>query len=98
MEEHTEHLTLILQRLKEEQLYAKFSKCEFWLTQIGFLGHAVSGDSISVDPDKTKAVMNWPRSTIVIEIRNFLGLAGYYRRYIEGFARLLSPMTKLTRK
>ena len=97
-EEHKEHLTLALQRLKEEQLYAKFSKCEFWLTQIGFLGHVVSGDGISVDPDKTRAVMDWPRPTTVTEICSFLGLAGYYRRFIEGFARLSSPMTKLIRK
>ena len=89
---------LVLQRLKEEYLYAKFSKCEFWLTQIGFLGHVVSGDGISVDPDKTKAVMDWPRPTTMTEIRSFLGLAGYYRRFIEGFAHLSSPMTKLTRK
>ena len=87
-----------MRRLKEKQLYAKFSKCEFWLTQIGFLGHVVSGDGISVDPDKTKAVMDWPRPMIVTKIRNFLGLADYYRRFIEGFARLSSPITKLTRK
>ena len=97
-EEHVEHLTLVLQRLKEKQLSAKFSKCEFYLTQIGFLGHVVSGDGISVDPNKTRAVMDWLRSTTVTEIRSFLGLTGYYRRFIEGFARLSFPMTKLTRK
>ena len=68
VEEHTEHLTLVLQRLKEEQLYSKFSKYEFWLTQIGFLGYVVSGDGISMDLDKTKVVMDWPRPTTVIEI------------------------------
>ena len=94
VEEHTEHLTLVLQRLKEERLYTKFSKCKFWLTQIGFLGHVVSGDGISVDPDKTRAVMDWPRPTTVTEIRSFLELVGYYRRFIEGFACLSSPMTK----
>ena len=70
---------LVLQRLKKEQLYAKFSKCEFWLTQIGFLGHVVSGNGISVDPDKTKAVIDWPRPMIVTEICSFLGLTSYYR-------------------
>ena len=79
VEEHIEHLMLVLQRLKKEQLYTKFSKCEFWLTHIGFLGHVVSRNGISIDPNKTKAVMDWPRSTIVTEIRSFLGLAVYYR-------------------
>ena len=79
VEEHTKHLTLVLQRLREEQLYAKFSKCEFWLTQIGFLSHVVSRDGISLDLNKTKAVMDWPSPTTAIEIHSFLGLAGYYR-------------------
>ena len=98
VEEHTAHLTLVLQRLREEQLYTKFSKCEFLLTQIGFLGHVVSGDGISMDPNKTKAVMDWLRLTTVIEIRSFMGLVGYCRRFIKGFARLSSPVTKLRRK
>lgn len=96
--DHVVHLSIVLQKLREEQLFAKFSKCEFWLHQIGFLGHIVSGDGIAVDPEKIRAVVDWPRPTTVTEIRSFLGLAGYYRRFIEGFATLSSPMTKLTRK
>jgi len=92
------HLILVLQRLRKEKLYAKFSKCEFWLTQIGFLGHVVSRDSISVDLDKTKAVMDWSRPMTVLEIRSFLGLVGYYRRFIEGFAQLSFPITRLMGK
>jgi len=79
-------------------LFAKYSKCEFWLHQIGFLVHIVSGHGIVVDPEKIKAIMDWPRPTTVTEIQSFLGLAGYYRRFIDGFARLSSPMIKLTRK
>ena len=97
-EEHEDHLRLALQRLREKQLYAKFSKCDFWQRQVGFLGHVVSGEGISVDPEKVKAMMDWPRPTLVTGIRSFLGLAGYYRRFIEGFSRLSLPMTKLTRK
>ena len=67
VEEHTQYLTLVLQRLREEQLYAKFSKCEFWFTQIGFLSHAVSGDDISVDPEKTEVVMDWSRPIIMTD-------------------------------
>ncbi|XP_052177643.1 uncharacterized protein LOC127791705 [Diospyros lotus] len=97
-ETHEAHLSVVLQKLRDEQLYAKFSKCEFWQTRVVFLGHVVSGEGISVDPEKTRAVMDWPRPMTVTEIRSFLGLAGYYRRFIEGFARLASPLTKLTRK
>ena len=79
-------------------MYSKFSKYEFWLTQIGFLGHVVSSDDISMDLNKTKTVMDWPRPTIVTEIRSFLGFASYYKQFIKGFSRLSSPMTKLTRK
>lgn len=98
LEEHENHLRLALQRLREKQLYAKFSKCDFWQRQVGFLGHVVSGEGISVDPEKVKAVIDWPRPTSMTGIRSFLGLAGYYRRFIEGFSRLSLPMTKLTRK
>ena len=84
--------------LRDHQLYAKFSKCEFWLTEVRFLGHVVSASGMSVDPEKVEAVMNWERPKSVFEICSFLRLAGYYRRFIEDFSRLEGPMTRLTRK
>ncbi|KAA0043587.1 DNA/RNA polymerases superfamily protein [Cucumis melo var. makuwa] len=84
--------------LRDKQLYAKFSKCEFWLEQVVFLGHVVSAKRVSVDPQKVEAVVNWERPTSATEIRSFLGLAGYYRRFIEDFSRLALPLTALTRK
>ena len=80
--EHEYHLRIILQLLRDHQLYAKFSKCEFWLTEVRFLGHVVSASGVSVDPEKVEAVMSWDRPKSVFEIRSFLGLAGYYRRFI----------------
>ena len=97
-EEHREHLRIVLQLLRDHQLYAKYSKCEFWLTEVKFLGHVVSRDGVSVDPEKIESVMGWQRPKSVFEIRSFLGLAGYYRRFVEDFSRLAAPMTKLTRK
>ena len=79
-------------------MYAKFSKCEFWLTEVGFLGHMVSASSVSVDLGKVEAMMSWERPKSVFEICSFLELAGYYRRFIEDFSRLVTPMTRLTRK
>ena len=79
-------------------MYAKFSKCEFWLTEVKLLGHMVSTSGVSVDPEKVEAVMNWERSKSVFKIHSFLGLIGYYRRFIEDFSRLAAPMTRLTRK
>ena len=96
--EHEYHLRIVLQLLRDHQLYAKFSKCEFWLTEVRFLGHVVSASGVSVDPEKVEAVMSWERPKSVFEIHSFLGLAGYYRRFIEDFSRLAAPMTKLTRK
>ena len=89
-EEHKEHLRLVLGKLREHQLYAKFSKCEFWLKEVGFLGHVISGEGIAVDPTKVNTVTNWEAPTTVGEIRSFLGLAGYYRRLIENSRRLQS--------
>ncbi|KAJ4717071.1 Retrotransposon protein, putative, Ty3-gypsy subclass [Melia azedarach] len=96
-EEHEGHLRMVLQVLREKQLYAKF-KCEFWLHRIAFLGHVVSSEGISVDPSKIEAVVDWPRPTNSGEVRSFLGLAGYYRRFVEGFSRIATPLTQLTRK
>ena len=95
--EHEDHLRVILLVLRDHQLYAKFSKCEFWLIYVKFLGHVISTSGVLVDPKKIKAIMSWERSKSVFEIRNFLGLAGYYRRFIEDFSRLAVPMTRLTR-
>ena len=97
-EDHEGHLRIVLQPLREHQLYAKFNKCEFWLTKVRFLGHIVSASGVSVDPEKVEVVMSWERSKSVFEIRSFLGLAGYYRRFIEDFPRLAAPMMRLTRK
>ena len=97
-EEHEEHLRLALQTLKEHQLYAKFSKCEFWLRKVHFLGHVVSAEGITVDPAKIEAVKEWKAPRSVTEIRSFLGLAGYYRRFVEGFSKIAAPLTALTRK
>ena len=83
--EYKRHLGLVLQTLRQHQLCAKFSKCEFWLSRVGFLGHVVSPDGISVDPHKVEAVAKWEEPTTVTKVRIFLGLTGYYRRFIEGF-------------
>ena len=96
--EHERHLGLVLQMLRWHQLYAKFNKCEFWLSRVGFLGHVVSADDIYVDPQKVEAVANWEQPTTVTEVRSFLGLAGYYRRFIEGFSKIAGPLHGLTRK
>ena len=96
--EHEYHFRIVLQLLRDHQLYAKFSKCEFLLTEVRFLGHVVSASGVSVDPEKVEAVMSWERPKSVFEIRSFLGLAGYYRIFIEDFSRIAAPMTRLTRK
>ena len=93
-EEHKEHLRLLLEKLREHQLYAKFSKCEFWLKEVGFLGHVISGEGIAVDPTKVKSVSEWLAPTSVGEIRTFLGLVGYYRSIIENFSKIAKPMTE----
>nr|GFC60244.1 putative reverse transcriptase domain-containing protein [Tanacetum cinerariifolium] len=96
--EQEEHLTLILALLKKEELYAKFSKCEFWIPKVQFLGHVIDGKGIHVDPAKIKSIKDWASPKTLTEIRQFLGLASYYRRFIEGFSKIAKSMTKLTQK
>ncbi|GJR50843.1 putative reverse transcriptase domain-containing protein [Tanacetum coccineum] len=97
-EDHEEHLKIILGLLKKEKLYAKFSKCDFWLDSVQFLGHVIDSKGINVDPSKIEAIKNWVAPTTPTELRQFLGLAGYYRRFIEGFSLIAKPLTKLTQK
>jgi hypothetical protein len=97
-EDHANHLHIILQRLRDHHLYAKFSKCEFWLDTVKFLGHTISSDGISVDPSKVQEVLDWKPPTSVHQIRSFLGLAGYYRRFILNFSRIAKPMTERLKK
>ena len=88
----------MLETLREHQLYAKLSKCQFWLDRVAFLGHIISAEGISVDPQKIEAIVNWQPPTNVTEIRSFLGLAGYYRKFVEGFSKIATPLTRLIRK
>jgi hypothetical protein len=97
-EEHKENLHLALQQLREHRLYAKLSKCEFWMKQVALLGHVISKGGISVDPSKVQDVLSWSAPTSVGDIRSFLGLAGYYRRFIERFSKISKPMTELLEK
>jgi hypothetical protein len=97
-EEHETHLRLVLEKLKADQLYAKFSKCEFWITKVAFLGDVISTSGVSVDLRKVKDVLNWMSSTNVIEIQSFLGLASYYQRFIKDFSKIAKPMMKLLEK
>ncbi|WVZ49814.1 LOW QUALITY PROTEIN: hypothetical protein U9M48_001140, partial [Paspalum notatum var. saurae] len=97
-EEHEEHLRTVLTRLREHQLYAKFSKCAFWLREVSFLGHILSEKGVAVDPSKVEDVLNWKQPETVTEIRSFLGLAGYYHCFIKDFSKTTKPMTSLTKK
>jgi hypothetical protein len=94
-EEHAERLRIVLERLRQNQLYAKFSKCEFWLEKVAFLGHVLTAEGVAVDPEKIEAVLEWQQPKSVTDIRSFLGLAGYYRRFIENFSKIAKPMTEL---
>ena len=96
--EHGEHLRIVLQTLRTHQLYAKRSKCDYWINSESFLGHVISKEGVRVDPNKVEAVSNWPRPANVTEIRSFLGMAGYYRRFVKDFFRISAPLTWLIRK
>ncbi|GKF96653.1 putative reverse transcriptase domain-containing protein [Tanacetum coccineum] len=94
--EHEEHLKAILKLHKKEELYAKFSKCEFWIPKVQFLGYVIDCQGIHVDPAKIESIKDCASPKTPTEIHQFLGLAGYYRRFIEGFSNIAKPMTKLT--
>ena len=96
-QEHEQHLKLVLQKLREKKLYTKLIKCDFWLMEVLFLGHIVSAGGIRVDPTKIEVVVNWKPPRNVTEVRSFLGLAGYYRKFMRGFSVIASPLTKLLR-
>jgi hypothetical protein len=97
-EEHEKHLRMVLEKLRSNQLYAKFSKCEFWLTEVAFLEHVISAGAISVDPSKVKDVLNWMPPMNASEIQSFLGLVGYYHLFIKDFSKIAKPMTRLLEK
>ncbi|GKD83652.1 hypothetical protein Tco_1350491 [Tanacetum coccineum] len=96
--EHEEHLKIILELLKKEESYAKFSKCEFWIPKVQFLGYVINSQDIHVDPAKIESIKDWTSSKTPTKILQSLGLAGYYRRFIERFLKIAKPMTKLTQK
>jgi hypothetical protein len=98
MEEHEEHLQIVLQQLRDHQLYVKFSKCEFLIKEVSFLGHVVSPEGIAVDPSKIKEVLEWKPPTMVSEVRSFLVLSGYYHRFIPNFFKITKPITELLKK
>ena len=97
-QEHEQHLRIVLETLREKKLYAKLSKCDFWLKEVSFLGHIVSAEGIRVDPAKIEAVVNWKSPQNVTEMRSFLSLAGYYRRFVRGFSVIAASLIKLLKK
>jgi hypothetical protein len=97
-EEHEQDLRITLQRLRDHQLYTKFNKCAFWLKEVPFLGHVISAEGIAVDSSEVQEVLDWKSPRSVMQIRSFLRLAGYYRRFIPNFSKIATPMTKLLEK
>jgi hypothetical protein len=94
-EEHVNHLKMVLQRLQEHQLYAKLSKCEFWIDEVLFLGHIINKEGLAMDPKKVADILNWKAPTDARGIKSFIGMAGYYRQFIEGFSKIAKPMIAL---
>ena len=97
-EEHKEHLKIVLQELRDHQLFAKFSKCDFFNDKIQYLGHVVTKEGILVDPEKIKAIEYWSVPKDVTDVRSFMGITGFYRRFIDGFLRIVNPITSLQKK
>jgi hypothetical protein len=97
-ETHEDHLRLALQKLRDNQLYEKLSKCDFWLKEVAFLIHIIKDGGIEVDPGEISEILNWKQPTDVSKITSFLGLAEYYRRFIEGFSKIVKPLTSLLEK
>ena len=97
-EEHYEHLRIVLQTLRKHKLYTKFDMCDFYQKEIQYLGHVISSEGIVVDPEKIKAFMEWSVPKDVVDIRSFMGITGYYRRFIEGFSKIAYPITSLQKK
>src|SRR3954463_9976184 len=97
-EEHVKHLCLILAKLREHKLYAKYSKCEFWLPKVTYLGHVISKDGIAVTPERIQAILNWTPPKTVKQVRSFLGLASYCHRFVENFSKVAKPLTELLKK
>ena len=97
-EEHAEHLRLALKSLREHKLYAELIKCDFYKDRIHYLGHIISADGVSVDLEKIEAIMNWPTLRNMTDVRYFMGLAGYYRRFIEGFSKVAHSITKFSKE
>ena len=96
--EHAEHLRVVLQTMREHKLHAKSFKCEFWLSEVTFLGHMISKEGIKVDPQEVKTVIEWTRPTNTTEVRSFLGLTGYYRCFVQDFSKIALPLTNFLRK
>ena len=97
-DEHEAHLRIVLQKLREEKLFAKLSKCEFWKNEVAFLGHVITKEGVAVDPTKIRAVIEWEAPKSITEVRSFLGLAGYYRRFVQDFSKIAKPLTNLLKK
>ena len=95
LQEHKEHLSIVLQLLKEHQLFAKMSKCVFAVQQVEYLGHVISAKGVAIDPQKIAAIAEWPTPDTVTKVRSFLGLAGYYRRFIKGYGLICCPLHDL---